>query len=86
MTHLNIFDSKTELYNFVKMIENREENVIFISQNGMDIAQVTLLPKTDVSKRIGIAKDSLILPDDFDEEFDCLDSVIGEMFEDGGEL
>ena len=86
MTHVNIFESTAELFKFIKMIENREEDVIFISQNGTDVAQVTLLPKTDRSKYLGIAKETVNLPENFDEVFDSLDSEITELFENGGEL
>ncbi len=68
------------------MIANREEEELFISKNGTDIAKVTLLPQTDVSKRIGIAKEKLILPENFDKVFDILDAEITELFENGGEL
>ncbi len=68
------------------MIANREEEELFISKKGTDIAKVTLLPQTDVSKRIGIAKEKLILPENFDKVFDILDAEITELFENGGEL
>lgn len=35
----------------------------------------------DVSKRIGIAEGKLLLPDDFDEQFDNADKEIAELFE-----
>lgn len=51
-------------------------------KNGISVAQITLIPKPDVSRRIGIAKGQIKLSDDFDE----LDDMIADLFESGGEI
>ena len=68
------------------MLETKEEDVIYIARNGVEIAQLTLISKPDVSNRIGIAEGKMILPNDFDEQFDSLDNDIAEMFEKGNKI
>lgn len=84
MTQVNMLEAKTDLSKLVKMLESKEEDVIYIARNGVSVAQLTLVPQIDVSKRIGIAKGKLNLPDDFDEVFDSLDDEITDLFENGG--
>lgn len=86
MTKVNMLEAKTELSKLVKMLENKEEDVIYIARNGVEVAQLTLVPPKNVENRIGIAKGKLILPENFDEVFAAMDKEIEEMFEDGGEL
>lgn len=86
MTQVNMLEAKTELSKLIKMLETKEEDVIYIARNGVSVAQITLIPKPDVSKRIGIAKGQIKLSDDFDEVFDSLDDTIADMFENGGEI
>ncbi len=82
MTQVNMLEAKTELSKLIKMLETKEEDVIYIARNGVSVAQITLIPKPDVSKRIGIAKGQIKLSDDFDE----LDDMIADLFENGGEI
>ena len=86
MTQVNMLEAKSDLSRLVRMLESKEEDVIYIARNGVSVAQLTLIPKTDVSKRIGIAKGKIKLSEDFDEGFDSLDEEIAELFENGGEL
>lgn len=86
MTQVNMLEAKTDLSKLVKMLETNEEDVIYIARNGISVAQITLIPKVDVSKRIGIAKGKLDLPEDFDEVFDSLDDEIADLFENGGAI
>lgn len=80
MTQVNMLEAKTDLSKLVKMLEAKEEDVIYIARNGVSVAQLTLVPSVDVSKRIGIAKGKIKVSDDFDE----LDSEIADLFENGG--
>lgn len=80
MTQVNMLEAKTDLSKLVKMLETKEEDVIYIARNGVSVAQLTLVPSVDVSKRIGIAKGKIKVSDDFDE----LDSEIADLFENGG--
>lgn len=84
MTRVNMLEAKNNLSKLVRQLETREEDVVYIARNGVPIAQITLIPKADVSRRIGIAAGKLILPDDFDTVFDELDSETVELFESEG--
>lgn len=86
MVQVNMFEAKSDLSKLIKMLETQEEDVIYIARNGVKVAQITLIQKPDVSKRIGIAEGKMILPDDFDETFDSLDQEIADMFEEGIDL
>lgn len=86
MVQVNMFEAKTDLSKLVRMLESHEEDVIYIARNGVEIAQLTLISRPDVSKRIGIAEGKLILPDDFDEQFDNADGEIAELFEKGFDI
>ena len=86
MIQVNMFEAKSDLSKLIKMLETQEEDVIYIARNGVKVAQITLIQKPDVSKRIGIAEGKMILPDDFDETFDSLDQEIADMFEEGIDL
>ncbi len=81
MTMVNMLDAKTNLSKLIKMLENREEDAIYIARDGVRVAQITLVPEKDVSKRIGIAEGDLVLPNGFDEAFDGLDGEIADLFE-----
>ncbi len=78
---VNMLDAKTNLSKLIKMLENREEDAIYIARDGVRVAQITLVPEKDVSKRIGIAEGDLVLPNGFDEAFDGLDGEIADLFE-----
>ncbi|MGN0604924.1 MAG: type II toxin-antitoxin system Phd/YefM family antitoxin [Oscillospiraceae bacterium] len=86
MVQVNMLEAKTDLSKLIRMLETQEEDIIYIARNGVEIAQLTLIPKADSSKRIGIAKDKIILPDSFDEEFDRIDSETADMFGEGSEI
>lgn len=86
MVQVNMFEAKSDLSKLVKMLETQEEDVIYIARNGVKIAQLTLIQKPDVSKRIGIAEGKMVLPDDFDKTFDSLDKEVSDMFEEGIDL
>lgn len=81
MMQVNMFEAKSDLSKLVKMLETKQEDVIYIARNGVEVAQITLIPKTDTSKRIGIAKGKLPISADFDEAFDSLDDEISALFE-----
>lgn len=86
MIQVNMFEAKTDLSKLVRMLETHEEDVIYIARNGVEIAQLTLISKPDVSKRIGIAEKKMILPNDFDEAFNNADGEIAELFEKGSDI
>lgn len=83
MTTVNMLEAKTNLSKLVKMLETKEEDVIYIARDGAEVAQLTLVPKSDSNKRIGEAVGKIALPDDFDDIFDGLDKEIERAFEGG---
>lgn len=80
MTQVNMFEAKTDLSKLVKMLETKQEDVIYLARNGTAVAQMTLIPKKQEVKRIGIAEGKFKVPEMFDE----WDKEIEEMF--GGEI
>lgn len=80
MTQVNMLDAKTDLSKLVRMLETRQEEVIYLARNGTAVVQMTLIPNKTARKRIGIAEGKFRVPD----EFDAWDKEVEEMF--GGEL
>ena len=63
------------------MAEQPESNLRIIIDllHAMDQSGQNSKKMDDTTKRIGVAKGKIILPEGFDEEFDSLDSEIAEM-------
>ena len=80
MTQVNMLEAKTELSRLVRMLENREENVIYIARNNKIVADITLHRESAAAKRIGVAKGKFTVP----AEFDVWDQDVEKMF--GGEI
>lgn len=77
MTQVNMLEVKEGLPELVKMLETKQEDVIYLVRNGIAVAQMTLIPNKPVSKRIGVAEGKFKIPD----EFDAWDKEIADMFE-----
>ena len=80
MTQVNMLEAKTNLSKLVRMLETKQEDVIYLARNGTAVAQMTLIPKSPEKKRIGIAEGKFKVPD----EFDKWDKEVEEMF--GGKI
>lgn len=80
MTQVNMLEAKTDLSKLVKMLETKQEDVIYLARNGTAVAQMTLIPQKSAEKRIGVAEGKFKVPD----EFDTWDQEIVSMF--GGDL
>ena len=80
MTKVNMLEAKSNLSKLVKMLETKQEDVIYLAKNGTAVVQMTLIPKREKEKRIGAAAGKFTVPD----EFDSWDTEVEEMF--GGEL
>lgn len=80
MTQVNMLEAKTDLSKLVKMLETKQEEVIYLARNGTAVVQMTLIPKKPVSRRIGVAEGKFKVPDDFD----AWDKEVEEMF--GGDI
>ena len=76
MTQINMLEVKDGLPELVKMLETKQEDVIYLVRNGIAVAQMTLIPNKPVSKRIGVAEGKFKVPD----EFDSWDKEVEEMF------
>ncbi len=80
MTQVNMLEAKTDLSKLVRMLETKQEDIIYLARNGTAVVQMTLIPERTASKRIGVAEGKFKVPDEFDE----WDKEIKEMF--GGEI
>ena len=67
MIQFNMFEAQTNLSKIAKMLESGEEDYIIITRNNEPLLRIVLEPKVDVSKRLGIAKGKVNIPDDFDD-------------------
>ena len=79
MNQVNILEAKNNLSRLIQSLERRESDSITIARNGKPVAKLTLFEEGDATKRIGVAKGKLVVPDNFDW---CNDEIV-EMFEGG---
>lgn len=77
MTQINIAQAKTGLSKLIKKLEAKKDDAIYISKNGLAVAKITLVRKSE-RKRIGAARGEFSVPDNFD----AWDEEISGMFED----
>lgn len=66
MTQVNMLEAKTDLSKLVKMLETKQEDVIYLARNGTAVVQMTLIKKEPTRKRIGIAEGKFRVPEEFD--------------------
>ena len=76
MTQVNMLEAKSDLSKLIKMLESQQEDVIYLARNGTPVAQLTLIPKKTVEKRIGAAEGKFKIPD----EFRAWDKEVEDMF------
>jgi antitoxin (DNA-binding transcriptional repressor) of toxin-antitoxin stability system len=67
MTQVNMLEAKTELSRLVKLLETKQEDVIYLARNGTAIAQLTLIQPQTKHQRIGVAQGKFQVPDAFDD-------------------
>lgn len=80
MVQVNMLEAKTDLSKLVKLLETKQEDVVYLARKGTPVVQLTLIPGNHECKRIGVAKGKFRVPDDFDN----WDKEIESMF--GGDL
>lgn len=80
MTQVNMLEAKSDLSRLVKLLESKQEDVIYLARNGTAVVQMTLIPKKSANRRIGVAEGKFKIPD----EFDKWDKEVEDMF--GGEI
>lgn len=76
MTQVNMLEAKSDLSKLVKILESQQEDVIYLARNGTPVAQLTLIPKKNAEKRIGVAEGKFKIPD----EFSAWDKEVEDMF------
>ena len=80
MTQVNMLEAKTDLSKLVKLLETRQEETILIARNGTPVVEMRLAQKPLMSKRIGVAKGKLHVPEDFGQwDQDILDLFEEEL-------
>lgn len=67
MTQVNMLEAKSDLSRLVRLLETKQEEVIYLARNGTAVVQMTLIPKKTVNKRIGVAEGKFKIPDEFDQ-------------------
>ena len=55
MIQVNMFEAKTDLSKLVRLLETREEDVIYLARNNKIVAEITLHQEVPATKRIGAA-------------------------------
>lgn len=80
MTKVNMLEAKTDLSKLVRLLESKQEDVIYIARNGTAVVQMTLISPKSTANRIGAAEGKFKVPD----EFDMWDHEAEDMF--GGDL
>ena len=63
MENSNVFEIFADLSALIKMLENGLEDVIYISRNGVKLAQLKLLPEEE---RINASEKECKIPEDFE--------------------
>lgn len=80
MDSVNMHQAKSRLSQLVDAVESGRETEIIIARNGKPAARlVSVAPKPDVSKRIGVAEGRFTVP----ENWDAYDEEIAALFNDG---
>ena len=79
IVQVNVLEAKNNLSALLKLLEEGKEESIVIARNGKPVAKMVAYAPVDVSKRIGIAKNSPLVVDDW--AFDELDDYVAELFE-----
>ena len=62
MIQVNMLEAKSDLSRLVKLLESKQEEVIYLARNGTAVVQLTLIPKKPANRRIGVAEGKLCLP------------------------
>lgn len=79
MTKVNMLEAKTELSKLVKLLESKQEDIIYLARNGKPVVQMVLIPQKPATKRIGVAEGKFKIPDDFDKWDDEIEDMFGEQ-------
>ena len=67
MAQVNLLEAKTDLPRLVQLLETHQEEAILITKDGTPVVEMKLVKRKPTSKRIGVAKGKLHVPDNFDK-------------------
>jgi prevent-host-death family protein len=71
MQTVSLFEAKTNLSKIVESLIDGTEQEIVISRRGKPVVRLTPMnDRTDTTKRIGIAKNRFVIPDNIDKSND----------------
>ena len=77
MCKIDILEAKTNFSKIIGILERKEESEVIVARAGKPVVKIVLYEDPiDVSKRIGVAEDKFVIPEDFDEP----DDEIARMF------
>lgn len=78
MKQVNMLEAKSDLSRLVKLLETKQEEVIYLARNGTAVVQMTLIPKKPANRRIGVAEGKFKIPDEFDKWDREVEDMFGE--------
>lgn len=79
MQTVSLFEAKTNLSKIVESLIDGTEQEIVISRRGKPVVRLTPLNNTtDTSKRIGIAKNRFVIPDNIDRSNDAISKLFSQ--------
>jgi prevent-host-death family protein len=78
MNKVNTHEAKTSLSRLLRRVATGEE--ITISNRGVPVARLVPIPKHETTRKLGVFRDQMTIPDDFDAPLpnDILDSFEGK--------
>ena len=56
MIQVDILEAINDLSRLIKLLETKQEDVIYLAKDGTAVAQITLIPPKLASRRIGVAE------------------------------
>jgi len=78
MHTVSLFDAKTHLSRIVEDLLSGKEDRVIIARRGKPVVLVTSAKKVETSRRIGLAKGRLDIPDDIDGANPAIAALFGE--------
>ncbi len=78
MKQVNMLEAKSDLSRLVKLLETKQEEVIYLARNGTAVVQMTLIPKKPANRRIGVAEGKFKIPDEFNKWDREVEDMFGE--------
>ncbi len=78
MMQVNVLEAKTDLSKLLRLLETKSVDVITIARNGKPIAEMKAVSTKPISNRIGMAKNKIHVPDNFEETNDEIATMLME--------